>query len=84
VGVWNQVVTSLKWLEDEVELVALYNTKTKNGSGKDRSSSLQRGLLSAAIGRRLSGSSISNLSGILVCCFIFTDLSHCLGDPCFT
>lgn len=58
------VVTSLKWLEDEVELVALYNTKTKNGSGKDRSSSLQRGLLSAAIGGHLSGSSISNLSGV--------------------
>lgn len=76
------MVTSLKWLEDEVELVALYNTKTKNGSGNERSSALQRGLLSAVIGGRLNGSSMSNLSGTLVCCFYMTTLSQCLGERC--
>ncbi|KAG0561044.1 hypothetical protein KC19_9G032800 [Ceratodon purpureus] len=58
------VVTSLKWLEDEAELVALYNTKNKQGTGNERSSSVQRGLLSAAIGGRLSAGSLSNLSGV--------------------
>lgn len=58
------VVTSIKWLEDEAELVALYNTKTKKGSGTERSSGVQRGLLSAAIGGRLSVASLGNLSGV--------------------
>lgn len=58
------VVTSLKWLEDEVELVALYNTKNKQGSRNERSSAVQRGLFSTAIGGRLSTGSLSNLSGV--------------------
>ena len=69
------MVTSLKWLEDEVELVALYNTKNKQGSGNERSSAVQRGLLSAAVGGRLGSGSLSTLSGILVCCMLYALLS---------
>jgi hypothetical protein len=68
-------VTSLKWLEDEVELVALYNTKNKQGSRNERSSAVQRGLFSTAIGGRLSTGSLSNLSGTLVCCIFHIMLS---------
>lgn len=72
------MVTSIKWLEDEAELVALYNTKTKKGSGTERSSGVQRGLLSAAIGGRLSVASLGNLSGILLC-FLSYDLQGLLS-----
>lgn len=78
------MVTSLKWLEDEAELVSLYSTKTKTGSGHERKSSLQRGLFSAVVGGRLNGSSINNLSGTLVSCFHMAALSLSLGGGSFS
>lgn len=75
----NQVVSSLKWLEDEAELASLYNTKAKFGSGHERKSSFQRGLFSAVVGGRLNGSSINNLSGTLDVCSPVTALSVGLG-----
>lgn len=77
----NQAVTSVKWLEDEVELIALYSTKNKHGRRNERSSAVQRDLLSAAIGGWLGVASLSNLSGYLVCCLLYVvqDLLTVMG-----
>lgn len=60
----------MKWLEDEVELIALYNTKTKLGKGHERSAVVQRDLLSAAIGGWLGVALLKDLSGYLVRYFL--------------
>lgn len=60
----NQVVNSVKWLEDEVELIALHNPGSKRGSGNERAAVAQRTLLSATLGGRVDIGSLSTVSGI--------------------
>lgn len=55
----------MKWLEDEVELIALYSTNTKLGKGHERSAAVQRDLLSAAIGGWLGAALLKDLAGYL-------------------
>lgn len=59
-----QVVSSVKWLEDELELNALHNPGSRRGSGNEKAAITQRTALSAALGGRVDVGSMSTISGI--------------------
>ncbi|CAH9107177.1 unnamed protein product [Cuscuta epithymum] len=58
------VVSSVKWLEDELELNALHNPGSRRGSGNEKAAANQRAALSAALGGRFEVSAISTISGV--------------------
>ncbi|XP_010272166.1 PREDICTED: phosphatidylinositol 4-kinase alpha 1-like isoform X2 [Nelumbo nucifera] len=58
------VVSSVKWLEDELELNALHNPGSRRGSGNEKAAIVQRTALSAALGGRVDIASMSTISGV--------------------
>ncbi|KAG8368260.1 hypothetical protein BUALT_Bualt15G0026800 [Buddleja alternifolia] len=58
------VVSSVKWLEDELELNALHNPGSRRGSGNEKVAVSQRTALSAALGGRVEVSAMSTISGV--------------------
>nr|CAB3498468.1 unnamed protein product [Digitaria exilis] len=58
------VVSSVKWLEDELELNALHNPGSRRGSGNENSAVGQRTALSAALGGRVEVAAMSTISGV--------------------
>ncbi|XP_048230508.1 phosphatidylinositol 4-kinase alpha 1 [Ricinus communis] len=58
------VVSSVKWLEDELELNALHNPGSRRGSGNEKAAVTQRAALSAALGGRLDVAAMSTISGV--------------------
>lgn len=58
-----QVVSSVKWLEDELELNALHNPGSRRGSGNEKAAVTQRSALAAALGGRVEVSAMSTISG---------------------
>ncbi|CAH9056262.1 unnamed protein product [Cuscuta europaea] len=58
------VVSSVKWLEDELELNALHNPGSRRGSGNEKAAANQRTALSAALGGHLEASAMSTISGV--------------------
>ncbi|KAK1358712.1 1-phosphatidylinositol 4-kinase [Heracleum sosnowskyi] len=58
------VVSSVKWLEDELELNALHNPQNRRGSGNDKTAVTQRTALSAALGGQVEVSAMSTISGV--------------------
>ncbi|KAL2254732.1 phosphatidylinositol 4-kinase alpha 1 isoform X2 [Sesamum indicum] len=58
------VVSSVKWLEDELELNALHNPGSRRGSGNEKAAVGQRAALSAALGGRVEVSAMSTISGV--------------------
>ncbi|KAL3515190.1 hypothetical protein ACH5RR_022092 [Cinchona calisaya] len=58
------VVSSVKWLEDELELNALHNPGSRRGSGNEKAAVSQRSALSAALGGRLEVSGMGTISGV--------------------
>jgi len=58
-----QVVSSVKWLEDELELNALHNPGSRQGSGNEKAALAQRTALSAALGGRVDVASMTTISG---------------------
>nr|XP_027112831.1 phosphatidylinositol 4-kinase alpha 1-like isoform X2 [Coffea arabica] len=58
------VVSSVKWLEDELELNALHNPGSRRGSGNEKAAVSQRSALSAALGRRVEVSGMGTISGV--------------------
>lgn len=60
-----QVVSSVKWLEDELELNALHNPGSRRGSGNEKAAVSQRTALSAALGGRVEVGAMSTISGII-------------------
>ncbi|XP_019166040.1 PREDICTED: phosphatidylinositol 4-kinase alpha 1-like [Ipomoea nil] len=58
------VVSSVKWLEDELELNALHNPSSKKGSGNEKAALSQRTALSAALGGRVEVSAMSTIAGV--------------------
>ncbi|OIT04706.1 PREDICTED: phosphatidylinositol 4-kinase alpha 1 [Nicotiana attenuata] len=58
------VVSSVKWLEDELELNALHNPGSRRGSGNEKAAVNQRTALSAALGGRMEVSAMSTISGV--------------------
>lgn len=58
-----QVVSSVKWLEDELELNALHNPGSRRGSGNEKAAVTQRAALSAALGGRVDIAAMSTISG---------------------
>ena len=60
-----QVVSSVKWLEDELELNALHNPGSRRGSGNEKAAVSQRSALSAALGRRVEVSGMCTISGLM-------------------
>lgn len=58
------VVSSVKWLEDELELNALHNPGSREGSGNEKAAVKQRAALSAALGWRVDAASMSTISGV--------------------
>ncbi|KAK8562792.1 hypothetical protein V6N13_018647 [Hibiscus sabdariffa] len=58
------VVSSVKWLEDELELNALHNPASRQGSGNEKAAITQRTALSAALGGRVDVGSMSTISGV--------------------
>ncbi|CAL5387480.1 unnamed protein product [Camellia sinensis] len=57
------VVSSVKWLEDELELNALHNPSSR-GSGNEKTAVSQRTALSAALGGRVEVAAMSSISGV--------------------
>ncbi|KAK6946221.1 Phosphatidylinositol 3-/4-kinase, catalytic domain, partial [Dillenia turbinata] len=58
------VVSSVKWLEDELELNALHNPGSRQGSGNEKAAVSQRAALSAALGGRVEVAAMSTISGV--------------------
>lgn len=58
------VVSSVKWLEDELELNALHNPGSRSGNGNEKAAVSQRTALSAALGGLVEVSSMSTISGV--------------------
>ncbi|OMO63448.1 hypothetical protein COLO4_32443 [Corchorus olitorius] len=58
------VVSSVKWLEDELELNALHNPGSRRGSGNEKAAVSQRAALSAALGGRVEVGAMSTISGV--------------------
>ncbi|KAI8028184.1 Phosphatidylinositol 4-kinase alpha 1 [Camellia lanceoleosa] len=58
------VVSSVKWLEDELELKALHNPGSQRGSGNEKAAVTQRTALSAALGGRVEVAAMSGISGV--------------------
>ncbi|KAH9313531.1 hypothetical protein KI387_022158, partial [Taxus chinensis] len=58
------VVSSVKWLEDELELNALHNPGSRHGSGNEKAAVAQRAALSAALGGKVEISSMGTISGV--------------------
>lgn len=63
-----QVVSSVKWLEDELELNALHNPDSRRGSGNEKVAVTQRAALSTALGGRVDVASMNTISGYLIIC----------------
>ncbi|XP_076884708.1 phosphatidylinositol 4-kinase alpha 1-like isoform X2 [Bidens hawaiensis] len=58
------VVSSVKWLEDELELNALHNPGSRRGSGNEKAAISQRTALSAALGGRVEVGAMNTISGV--------------------
>ncbi|XAR72828.1 1-phosphatidylinositol 4-kinase [Bertholletia excelsa] len=58
------VVSSVKWLEDELELNALHNPGSRRGNGNEKAAATQRTALSAALGGRIEVGAMSSISGV--------------------
>ncbi|KAL5974827.1 Phosphatidylinositol 4-kinase alpha 1 [Asimina triloba] len=58
------VVSSVKWLEDELELNALHNPGSRRGGGNEKAALAQRTALSAALGGRVEVAAMSSISGV--------------------
>lgn len=58
------VVSSVKWLEDELELNALHNPGSRRGSGNEKAAVGQRAALSAALRGRVEVAAMSTISGV--------------------
>ncbi|XP_077217572.1 phosphatidylinositol 3- and 4-kinase family protein [Tasmannia lanceolata] len=58
------VVSSVKWLEDELELNALHNPGSRRGSGNEKAAIAQRTVLSAALGGRVEVAAMNTISGV--------------------
>lgn len=53
----------MKWLEDELELNALHNPGSRQGSGNEKAALAQRAALSAALGGRVDVPAMTTISG---------------------
>ncbi|KAM0865729.1 hypothetical protein ACQ4PT_043084 [Festuca glaucescens] len=58
------VVSSVKWLEDELELNALHNPGSRRGNGNEKAAVGQRTALAAALGGRVEVAAMSTISGV--------------------
>jgi hypothetical protein len=58
-----QVVSSVKWLEDELELNALHNPGSRRGNSNEKAAVGQRTALSAALGSRVEVAAMTTISG---------------------
>ncbi|XP_031499033.1 phosphatidylinositol 4-kinase alpha 1 [Nymphaea colorata] len=58
------VVSSVKWLEDELELNALHNPGSRRGSGNEKAAAAQRAALCAALGGRVEVAAMATISGV--------------------
>lgn len=74
-----QVVSSVKWLEDELELNALHNPGSRRGNGDEKAAVGQRTALSAALGGRVEVAAMSTISG--QCLFSVECFTAC-ADSC--
>lgn len=79
-----QVVSSVKWLEDEMELNALHSPGSHRGSGNEKAATTQRAALAAALGGQVDIASMSTISGdkfVSLCWFsvwiMFISLIRC-------
>ncbi|KAK4747747.1 hypothetical protein SAY87_014333 [Trapa incisa] len=58
------VVSSVKWLEDEMELNALHSPGSRRGSGNEKAALNHRAALSAALGGRVEVGGMGTISGV--------------------
>ncbi|CAM6044662.1 unnamed protein product [Sphagnum compactum] len=68
------VVSSVRWLEDELELDALHNPGSYRGSGNERAAAAQRTLLSTALGGRVEVSSLSGVKATYLLAVAFLEI----------
>ena len=62
------MVSSVKWLEDELELNSLHNPGSRRGSANEKAAVSQRAALSAALGGRIEVAAMNTISGKLLNC----------------
>ncbi|KAF9587897.1 hypothetical protein IFM89_006151 [Coptis chinensis] len=60
-----KVVSSVKWLEDELELNALHNPGSHRGSGNEKAALVQRSALCAALGGQVEVGAMSAIAAFL-------------------
>ncbi|XP_039035468.1 phosphatidylinositol 4-kinase alpha 1-like [Hibiscus syriacus] len=58
------VVSSVKWLEDELELNTLHNPSSRQGTGNEKAAISQRTALSTALGGRVDVGAMTTISGV--------------------
>lgn len=70
----------MKWLEDELELNALHNPGSRQGSGNEKAAVSQRTALSAALGGRVDVGAMSTISGLVNFLHLIVDVP--ILSPC--
>lgn len=60
-----KVVSTVKWLEDELELNALQNPVSRQGTSNEKVVLAQRAALATALGARVDISAMSTISGCI-------------------
>ncbi|XP_038707834.1 phosphatidylinositol 4-kinase alpha 1-like isoform X2 [Tripterygium wilfordii] len=58
------VVSTVKWLEDELELNALHNPGSRRASGNEKAALAQKAALSAALGGKVDVAAMTTISGV--------------------
>lgn len=61
----SKVVSTVKWLEDELELNALQNPVSRQGTANEKVVLAQRAALATALGGRVDISAMSTISGCI-------------------
>ncbi|KAF2593101.1 hypothetical protein F2Q70_00042724 [Brassica cretica] len=69
-GTPSLAVSTAKWLEDELELTALYSCDSSLGIGNKKVASTQRTALSIALGGRVGVAAINTISGVKATCLL--------------
>ncbi|KAF9613715.1 hypothetical protein IFM89_010157 [Coptis chinensis] len=60
------VISSMKWLEDELKLNALHNPGSRRGSGNEKAALVQRSALCAALGGQVEVGAMSAIAGYTI------------------
>ena len=72
------MVSSVKWLEDELELNALHNPGSRRGSGNEKAALAQKTALLVTLGGLVEVSAMSIISGLSICLLVIKKIAFIL------